>query len=142
MDLEAVLDEMDTADRADPMRGHRIAVAVLIGLNGLAIGGLAVVAAVLLGSLFQAFGGSAGGGLVVLAVMVGLGVLVTCALAGFRFARHGDRGGLVVGWITAVLYLPAIPIGTAIGAYMIWVLTRPNSAPPALTAQVSPIPAR
>lgn len=146
MDLEAMFGEMDAADRTavegDRMKGHRIAVGVFIGLSGLVVGGAAIGAAVLVGAFVGAFGGSISGGLVGFAVMLGLAVLTICILAGVRFARYGDRGGVVMGWIAAVILLFLFPVGTPIGAYMIWVLTRPNTAPPAITARAMPIPAR
>lgn len=118
-----------SAPQYDKMSTHRTVVAVFIGLNGLVIGGGAVVIAVAI-TFVASLGGGATDGLLVFAGMLGLGVLVLASVAAIRFARYGDRGGRVVAWITAVLYVLAFPVGTPIGAYMIWVLTRPNSAPP------------
>lgn len=131
-----------SAPQYDKMSTHRTVVAVFIGLNGLIVG-VAIGLVVVLGTFAAAMGGGgAGEGLLVIAGILGLGVLVLSTLAAIRFARYGDRGGRVAAWITAVLYVLAFPVGTPIGAYMIWVLTRPNSAPPAPVAQPVQAPAR
>lgn len=66
-----------------------------------------------------------GGVILVPLILLGLGQTVAglCLLGGGRIAR-----GFVIAF--GILHLINIPIGTAIGAYTLWALLRPEARPP------------
>jgi hypothetical protein len=55
-----------------------------------------------------------------------VGILQLAAGIGFALANRWPR---IVLWPLSVLYLPAFPIGTALGAYTLWVLYQTRGKP-------------
>ena len=119
----------------NPMEGHLKAIAVLNLVFGgfTALGALAILIAFLVGSAV------AGGTAKVpwlSALLAGLGILLVvlvAIVAALFFAAGGlllkrRPAGKVLAFITAILMLPGIPLGTAFGVYSLVILTRPETA--------------
>jgi hypothetical protein len=123
------------------MRSHLTVVAVLhlvldalCVLGGLAFIGAWVVGASLLGGVAGAEHGAATGGAAAAAlslpgVVIGCGLLAP-GLPGLLGGLGLLRGRSWARWVLVVvsaLQLPNFPVGTAIGAYSLWVLLHPDT---------------